>query len=188
MDPLALHARTLDHARTAVRGVGPDHWYAPTPCDDWHVRDVVNHLVQDALWVPYIMEGWSVDEVGDRFDGDVLGETPVATFDACEDAAHRYFSRPGALEEVVNLSFGDVRAEVYCVQRATDLLVHGWDVATATGQRYEVDDDVAQAAYDRNAPMITDEVRAAGIFGPEVAVPESAPPMQRLLGLLGRQP
>lgn len=188
LDPLTLHRTGVDLCLQAVGGIGPDQWRWPTPCAGWDVRALVNHLTAEDLWVPELLAGRTPEEVGDRFDGDVLGDDPVGTHARAAEAAHAAFATPGALERTVTLSFGQVPGSVYCLQRATDLVVHAWDLCRATGQPFTVAEEVAAYLLEWNRPHITEEVRAAGIFGPEVPVPEDAPAMDRLLGLLGRHP
>jgi uncharacterized protein (TIGR03086 family) len=70
-----------------VHGVPPDGWTAPTPCTEWTVRDLVNHLVGEHLWAPHLLRGETVEQVGDRYEGDVLGKDPVAAWDAAAEAS-----------------------------------------------------------------------------------------------------
>lgn len=187
MDPVALHGRGVAASRALVRGVGEDQWSLATPDTEWDVRDLVSHLVEEHLWVPPLVAGRRVSEV-EPFGDDVLGDDPAAAHDAAADAAQRAFEEPGALGRTVHLSFGDVPGTFYALQRTADLVIHSWDLAVATGQDLDLDDELVQAAWDVTAPAITPEVRAAGIFGPEVAVPDDADTLTKLLGLTGRDP
>ncbi len=187
MEALDLHRAGVEFARSVVAGIGDDQWDLPTPCTDWNVRDLVNHLVSEDLWVPELMAGKTIDDVGDRFTGDVIGDDPVAAQHASSGAAQEAFDG-GSLDQIVHLSFGDVPARILCVQRASDLVVHGWDVAAATGQDADVDPAVTDALYAINEPMITPEVRQMGIFGPAVEVGEDASSLDRLVAFLGRDP
>lgn len=183
-----LHRRALERARGVVSAVGDEQWQDPTPCSEWSVRDLVRHMTAECLWEPEILAGRSVEEIGDRFDGDVLGDAPQRAFDA---AAQRSLGALGGLDDLqrtVHLSFGDVPVEVYLWQRFTDALIHSWDLAMATSQDIELDPVLCEAALEVNRPMVTDDVRAAGIIGPEVAIADDAPICDRLLGFLGRDP
>src|SRR5207249_5014571 len=64
-----------------VQAVGDEQWHLPTPCTDWDVRVLVNHLVGENLWMPSMFEGKTVQDVGDRFAGDVLGADPKRAWD-----------------------------------------------------------------------------------------------------------
>ncbi|MBW3619373.1 MAG: TIGR03086 family protein [Actinobacteria bacterium] len=186
MDPIALHQRGVDVSDRLVRGIADDRWSAPTPCADWDVRDLVAHLVDEHAWVPPLLDGRTVAEVGE-VDAE-LGDDPVARHAEVAAAAQAAVVAPGALGRTVHLSFGDVPGSFYVLQRVADLVIHSWDLAVATDQALDLDDELVQAAWDATAPHVTPEVRAAGIFGPEVPVPEDAPLLDRLLGLTGRDP
>lgn len=179
------HQQALDLFAQHVRGVGDDQWDAPTPCSEWNVRDLVNHNASENWWTQPLMEGQRVEDVGDRYEGDVLGEDPVAGYDASAVAARKAFEADDALERTVHLSFGDVPAAMYLGQRVTDLLVHGWDLAVATGQDPTPPGELASWAWEVNEPH-RELIEAAEVFADPVEVPDDADPWTRLLGLLGR--
>src|SRR5262245_40333064 len=89
-----------------VRQVQPGQGTAPTPCTEWNVRELVNHLVGEDRWTAPIMAGSTIAEVGDRFDGDLLGANPVANAEDAAAEAVQAVSAPGAIDRVVHLSFG----------------------------------------------------------------------------------
>ena len=91
-----------------------DQWHAPTPDTEWDVTDLVQHLVYEQLWVPPLLAGKTIAEVGDAFDGDVLGDDPQRAWTSAAAAAQAAFAEPGALERTVHLSFGDVPATSIC--------------------------------------------------------------------------
>src|SRR5258708_16135629 len=97
-----------------VYSIGMGQWHDPTPCTDWDVRMLVNHVTVEQLWVPPLVQGSTVAEVGDRFDGDQLGADPVATWNAALRASSGAFSAAGALDGPVLLSSGDKAAAEYC--------------------------------------------------------------------------
>ncbi|MDX1658361.1 MAG: TIGR03086 family metal-binding protein [Nitriliruptorales bacterium] len=187
-DVTELHRRALLQTREVVAAIPDDRWSAPTPCSEWDVRDVVGHLTTECLWVPEILAGKTIEEVGDRFEGDMLGDQPRQAFDAAADGALAAMADLDDLQRTVHLSFGDVPAEVYAWQLFTDALVHGWDAGRGAGLDVGLDPDLCEAALAANRPMVTDEVREAGIIGPEVEVADDAPVCDQLLGFLGRDP
>lgn len=93
-DPLLdRHGEALDLFTDRVHAVRADQWGASTPCAEWSVRDLVNHLTAEQLWVPpLVSEGRTMAEVGDAFDGDVLGDDPVAAWDRAAAAARAAFA------------------------------------------------------------------------------------------------
>src|ERR1700732_1097333 len=81
-----------------ARQIGEQRWSAATPCTEWDVRMLVNHVAGEYLWVPEILAGRTIAEVGDRLDGDVLGGDPLAALIAARDAALVAIDGPAALE------------------------------------------------------------------------------------------
>ncbi|RKE22875.1 TIGR03086 family metal-binding protein [Streptomyces sp. TLI_171] len=184
---LALHARALDHFGDLVRAVPDDAWQAPTPCTDWTVRQLVGHLTSEQLWVPPLLGGATVAEIGDRFDGDVLGEDPVAAWTAAAAAARDAFAEPGALERTVQLSYGARRAAGYAREMTVDAIVHAWDLAQGIGADARIDPAAAEFGLAEIGPQAS-ALATSGLFADAVPVPADAEPGDRLLGLVGRDP
>lgn len=186
-DVLTLFRRAADDFGRRVHKIGADQWTAPTPCTKWDVRALVNHLAVEHLWVPSLLAGQTVAEVGDRFDGDQLGEEPVAAWDAAVAASTAAFAADGALERIVHLSYGDRPAGEYCREMVFDLAVHGWDLARAIGSDEQMDPETVAIAYHHLAPIVH-QWQDVGIFAPPVDVPADADEQTRLLALTGRHP
>jgi len=168
-----------------LRAVRPDQWSAPTPCADWDVRALVNHLVYEYLWVPELLGGATIAEVGDRFDGDVIGADPVRAWSSASDAVREAIAAT-PLDKVVNVSWGEISAREYATQFVTDVAVHGWDLARAIG----VDDTISLPVAESLLPQVekdSEGLTASGMFGTPVDVRLDADPQTRLLALLGRQ-
>ena len=81
MDVVTLHQAAVAGFGTLVHAVGPDQWTSPTPCAGWSVRELVNHVVGENRWAGQLLNGATVAEVGSRFDGDLLGDDPVAAWE-----------------------------------------------------------------------------------------------------------
>jgi uncharacterized protein (TIGR03086 family) len=184
-DIAELHARALDVTGRIVDGVPADRWHAPTPCGDWDARALVNHLVSRNWWAAELAAGRTIDEVGSRLDGDLLGDDPAAAHADSAAAAAAVFRRPGALDAPCAVSYGPVPGSVYAGHRFLDVLIHGWDLAVATGQDYTLDPELMQACRQIIEPQLQ-AFRSAGAFGPEVAVPAGTSAQTRFLALLGR--
>src|SRR5215208_6699304 len=87
MDVSTLHRRTVEAWQRTLDGIEPEQWAGPTPCTEWDVRTLVNHVVGEECWVRPLLAGQTIADVGDRFDGDLLGETPTeAGRNAASDA------------------------------------------------------------------------------------------------------
>src|SRR5262245_37284212 len=116
MELLDAHGRAMDVFDRAVHEVGAGDWDSPTPCAEWTVRDLVTHLVSEQLWVPDLLAGKTVAEVGDAYDGDVLGADPRQAWTDSARASRAAWLEPGTLSRTVHLSFGDYDGAEYCWQ------------------------------------------------------------------------
>ena len=184
-DLVALFTRSMERFVDRVSQVDAGQWSMPTPCTDWDVRVLVNHVTYEQLWAPHLLAGETVAQVGDRYDGDVLGAEPLATTRTATAASVAAFAATD-LDAIVHLSYADVPCREYIGQMLTDAEVHGWDLATATGQDRTLDDEVVAAVL----PVWREQealIRASGMFGEAQAVPDDADDATRLLALLGRR-
>jgi uncharacterized protein (TIGR03086 family) len=181
-----LHRRALDETRTVVAGVGRNQWKAMTPCDGWDVQTLLNHVVSGNLWAAELGAGATIEEVGGRLDGDVLGNDALVAYDSSAKLAAATFEAPGALEAPCAVSYGPVPGSVYAGHRFIDVLIHGWDLAVATGQDPTLDPELVDAAYGLlrgEAAM----VRASGMFGDDLPVLDDASTQTCLLAFIGRE-
>jgi uncharacterized protein (TIGR03086 family) len=185
---LARHAEALGLFGERVHAVRDDQWKAPTPCTDWTVRDLVNHLVSEQLWVPALVrDGATVEAVGNTFDSDLLASELAASWDTAARASRDAFAAPGALERTVHLSYGDTTAADYCAQMVTDLAVHAWDLSRAIGADERLPDDLLKFAVREVTPHAADLAKS-GLFAAPVEPPPGADVQTKLLCLLGREP
>lgn len=168
-----------------VHGVPKDMWAAQTPCSDWSTRDLVNHVVSEHFWAPHLLGGETVDQVGDRYDGDLLGDDPVSAWDKAITQSLNAFASVED-EQPVNLSFGTVPVDEYANQMLVDLTVHAWDLAGGSHQDERLDEHtVAHAlAYVQEH---AEDMAGSGLFSEPVEV-DSDDPQDQLLALLGRDP
>jgi uncharacterized protein (TIGR03086 family) len=184
MELETLYRRTLESWSDRVQAVAPERWDADTPCTDWDVRALVNHVVGEDLWTEALVRGATIEEVGDRFDGDLLGSDPrEAALDAAARAA-------GAVAETlpahgkVHLSYGDEDIDEYVAQLAADHLVHGWDLAAATGGDRDLDPELVDevAAWFAQREEV---YRSAGAVGPHLEA-AAGDAQSQLLAAFGR--
>jgi uncharacterized protein (TIGR03086 family) len=180
-----VHARALDATRRWVAGVGDAQWGATSVCADWTVRELVNHIVTGNYWAAELAGGKSIEDVGTALDGDVLGDDPVAAYDASASVAAAAFREAGAMGAPCAVSYGPVPGEIYCGHRFMDVLVHGWDVAASTGQDRAIDPALVEACFDVLEPQ-QEMLIASGMFGTMVSVPADADRQTQLLAVLGR--
>lgn len=185
-DVIALHRKACEGFGVLVHAVPVDQWSAPTPCSDWDVRALVGHVVGEDLWTPPLLAGRTIADVGDAFDGDLLGTDPVPAWDAALAGALEAAAEPGVAGRTVHLSFGDFPGEEYLRQLLADHLVHGWDLAVATGGDTALDPELVAACADWFAG-IEDAYRGAGVVGPRAEVASDADLQSRLLAAFGRR-
>jgi uncharacterized protein (TIGR03086 family) len=186
VDVRAVYTRCSAEFGARVHAVG-DRWDTPTPLPGWDVRQLVRHIVEEELWAPPLFAGETIEQVGSRFAGDLLGDDPVAAFDAAAAAAVTAVNTEGALDRTVHLSFGHHPGREYAMQLAADHLVHAVDLARALG----VDDtvDAATAAAVREWFTAMEPIyREMGVIGPRIDVPAGAGAQAELLGMMGRTP
>ena len=184
METSELFHRTVLRWQEIVSGVGEGQWAAPTPCEGWDVRALVNHVCGEGLWAVPLFEGATLEEVGDRFDGDVLADDPkAAALQAARaaDAVAAQRLQPGVR---VHLSYGEEDAGEYAMQLAADHLVHGWDLAAATGQERSMDPELVAAVAGWFADR-EEMYRSGGAVGPRADA--AGDPQAELLAAFGRR-
>ncbi|WP_330261421.1 TIGR03086 family metal-binding protein [Streptomyces sp. NBC_00539] len=184
---LRQHAEALRLFGGRVRAIAEGQWAAPTPCTEWTVRDLVNHVTGEQLWVPpLVTEGRTVEEVGEELSGDLLGEDPVVAWDRAAVAAHSAFAAPGALDRTVKLSYGPALGSAYCAELTADCVVHAWDLSRAIGADDRMPDGLVEFSLKEVMPY-ADALTPSGMFAPPLEVAPGADAQTRLLGLLGRR-
>ncbi|WP_328301664.1 TIGR03086 family metal-binding protein [Streptomyces sp. NBC_00435] len=186
-DPLLdRHAEALTLFGQYVHAVSDAQWDAPTPCGEWSVRDLVNHVTAEQLWIPpLVTDGRTVEDIGGTFNGDVLGTDPGAAWDEASAAAHTAFEIPGAMERTVLLSYGPALGSAYCSELTADCVVHSWDLARAIGADDRLPDGLVEFSIKEVMPY-ADGLAASGMYAAPLEVPAGANAQTRLLGLLGR--
>jgi uncharacterized protein (TIGR03086 family) len=180
------YRRSVEFWKGTVENVSGD-WSAPTPCTDWDVRALVNHVVGEDRWTKPLVDGRTIAEVGDAFDGDLLGEDPKPLAMAAADEALTAVAERLPAGGKVHLSYGEEDIAEYISQLVADHLIHGWDLAAATGQSRDLDPDlVAEVAeWFRNREDI---YRSSGAIAARPEVGENGNPQADLLIAFGRNP
>lgn len=192
MDVVELHRRTVTEFADRVAMVTDEQWDLHSPCPDWSVRDLVNHVVAEDRWSVPLLEGHTIAEVGSDLDGDLLGAhgreaTRAATIEALE-LVGQVVPTGGK----VHLSYGDEDVDEYVRQLAADHLLHAWDLAVATGGDTDLDpelvDEVATWFEGRE-----ELYRSAGLIDARAPMPVTPRTLaeehlHRLLAASGRDP
>lgn len=187
VEPRRAHERALEVFGDRLRGVADDRWSDRTPCEEWDVRALVNHCTAENYWAEQLLVGRTIEAVGDRLSGDLLGDTPVDDYEDSARRAREAANRVGALNRDVHVSYGTISGAAYLEHRWVDLVVHAWDLAVATDQDPALPDDLVVEALDLMLAQ-EEEVRASDVFGPAIDVGGAASAIDRLVAFLGRDP
>jgi len=183
-EPAQRHREVAGRFGDCVRGVrGTRDWDAPAPVAGWTARDVVRHLTD---WLPGFLASGS-DVVLPR--GPSVEADPVAAWQVLADGVQAVLDDPGVGERrLTNPHIGELPLDV-AIDRfyTTDVFMHTWDLARATGQDDGLDPEVCADLLAGMEP-IEDVIRSSGQYGARVEVPPDADAQARLLGFIGRDP
>ncbi|MQS15816.1 TIGR03086 family protein [Streptomyces kaniharaensis] len=190
-DPIDLLARALAQTAGLIDGVGVELAGHPTPCRSWDVGMLISHLLHDVRQFTVRAEGGRPDwsQPFERVENDWLH-----AFEAGAEELMDAWRAAGDLSGTIEVpGMGMLPARFPVDQAIAEFAVHAWDLARATGQSTDgLDHEVALAslAWARGAlkPEFRGPEEESHSFGPEVAVPEDAPPYDRLAGFFGRDP
>lgn len=186
-----LADRALDEVVAQVR---PEQWDMTMPPSFQRrgagelptLRTVIGYHAYDDAWVPDMLAGHTMEEVGkDRFDGDLLGDDPSARFSALVEKACAAAKVVDDLERTVHCSFGDFTTQQYFWQVNLFRGLRAHDIGKVTGVNITLPDELVRGIWDEVSPH-AEEWRAIGVFPAAIPVPEDAPLLDRLLGLTGR--
>lgn len=177
-EALALWRQVADGFTERLRAVGPDDWSRPTCCERWDVTSLVDHAIGAQRMVPKAL--------GASGDIDMTGDDLARVWDTVRVAADRALSAPGALDQVIQLPFGQMPAKEGFGFPTGDLLVHSWDLARAIGADDRLLAEACAVVYAKLEPL--DEViRAPGFFGPKLEPATGADAQDTLLAFVGRR-
>ena len=184
MDPKTQATTAVALLTPLVEGTRADQLDNQTPCSDWKVRDLLNHVIGGGHMFAAGLRGEAVP--GDA-PSDLIGEDHRAAFRASIDGFSAALAHADDLDAPVTLPFGTLPTVAALQLAAGDLLVHSWDLATATGQPFDPPTDFVEASYGFFQVAVNDDLRAAGLFGPPVAASDDAAPLDKLLAHAGRR-
>jgi uncharacterized protein (TIGR03086 family) len=182
LDPLDQLRRSLAAVAALISSIRPDQWSAPTPCEQWDVHRVVEHLVGMNLVFAAMLADERPPQHGEGLPSD---ELPQAFSDSAATLL-RAFAEPGALDRSYTGPLGIATGSDRLKIRLYDLLAHGWDLAVATGQPAQLPDDAAEFVLGFVREQLSDDART-GRFGPPQAVPDGASALEHLVTFLGRR-
>ncbi|MEE1760942.1 TIGR03086 family metal-binding protein [Streptomyces sp. SP18BB07] len=178
---LDAFTRVQDTVGALVRAAAPEQFGLPTPCEEWTVRDLLDHLVWENIIWGGLAQG-TPPTVGHAEDH--LGDDHIAAFETAAATARAAFRQPGLLDR----SFGPAPGRRAVEQLLVELLVHGWDLATALGRDRDLEPDLARAALPVVREIYGGLPRTAGgSVAPVRSAPEHGPPLDRVAAFLGRR-
>jgi uncharacterized protein (TIGR03086 family) len=174
--------RAFDAVAGLISNIRADQWPAPTPCTDWTVRQVVNHLIgMNRVFAALLAD----QPPPPRPSPDHVEDDPVGAYRDSAAALRAAFGGPGVLERAYLGPLGTATGAERLQIRLYDLLAHGWDLAQATDQPADLPDDLAEQSLAFVRTQLTEQSRA-GRFGRAQIVAEQAPAVERLVAFLGR--
>jgi uncharacterized protein (TIGR03086 family) len=183
-EPMELLVLAIDEFGRRLRLVGPDDWTRSTPCTEWDVRALVNHVVGANVRYELSLHGASTAQVEATRTVDHLGDDPFGAFIATSAAMVAAFHEDGALDGTHHHVTGDRTGRELLAMRILDLAVHGWDLARAIGTDEAMDNDVVEFLLTHTFEVDLGPAFAVGA----VDIPSDASQQDRLLYRLGRHP
>lgn len=185
MDPKVLFKKGLEQASATIKCVERRYFKNPTPCTDWNCQNLLNHMLYELSWVPDVLAGKTIAQVGTRYNGDLLGKNHIANW---QNAANKAVAAVNKVDlgKTVHLSYSDVPASAYIAEIGTDLLIHAWDAAQSFSCSLIMQQDLARAIYHKILPR-KKEYANSGLFGKPFNAPAGARLQTRLLAMLGRR-
>lgn len=190
IDRYALASAEFERRLVLVR-----QWDAPTPCTEWDVRQLVNHMARGNLNYVRLTEGVSGAEFLRLRDADALGDDPVGSYARSVRECVTAFSQPGALQRIVDYPLGKVTGGQALAVRTTDTVIHTWDLARALGVDDELQADLV-AWIDEHLDEIYDGLPVKPVEGAAKhrffaasagGIADDATKQERLLHWMGRQ-
>lgn len=185
MNPKDLFTNSIKQTTQCVKQIKIDHLSNKTPCSEWNLKELLNHMVYELLWMPDLLQGKTVAEVGDKYDGDVLGNAPKQAWETASKEALAAVEAAD-LTAPTHLSYADVPVSRYITEMAGEILIHGWDLGQSINCSVIFDKDVAEEVYRFYASNIKG-LRDGGFVGKSVDVPEDASIQVKLLAMMGRR-
>jgi uncharacterized protein (TIGR03086 family) len=187
MEGVELLQQVVAETTRLVDGTSEADLAKPTPCTEWTVRDLINHVTGGSTMFAVSAEQGSVPDelMGQLMGGDNLGDDYKGAFKTATTRALAAFDGPGALEKIVKLPFGEMPAGIALNVAIVDVATHAADLAVATGQSM-ANDEMIEAALAIGRQMDSPMMRSPGVFGPAQPCADSAPAMERLLAFAGR--
>jgi uncharacterized protein (TIGR03086 family) len=184
MDVITTFQKSANATATIARGIRPEQLDNPTPCDEWNVQDLINHLTGSLDY--FKARGLGEDSGPPQSAPPTPYDETIKRLEAAAMATAAAWRRPGALEQTIKTGAGEMPGSAMANLALSEMLTHTWDLARATGQRLSADDVDVNGVLAGMKQSLKPEARKPG-FAPELQAPQEAPPIDRLAAFLGRQ-
>lgn len=185
LDRFLLAAKGFEHH---LRAVPADGWGAPTPCTEWDVRQLVNHMTRGNLNYVALLRGASRAEFLAARDADALGCDPVTAFTESVRLCAGAFAEAGALDRIVDYPLGELTGRRALAVRTADSVVHTWDLARALGADDALDPGLVGWLDEDFDAVFSGLPETSGFFADPPPGPPGAARQDRLLRRFGRDP
>ncbi|MCI4658980.1 hypothetical protein [Cryobacterium zhongshanensis] len=175
--------------RSVIDRITPEQLSLPAPAE-WTskenptIRDILAAHARDEAWVGDVLAGRTIEEVGDRFNGDLLGSDPIASYDRINDEATAVVQQDLDPAAIVHLQYGDYPLAEYLQHTSIYRAFQAWSIANYLGLEYALPASLVDLLWEQILPQV-DEWRQYGVFPPAVEVPADADKETRLLGMTG---
>ena len=189
-NPVELFEKATNRVSEVVSGIKQDQISASTPCSEWDIRALLGHLIGGAENFAKVLSGTdpTLNSTSSSQSADADAASLSKAYKSAVAGALQAAKAPGALEKKVATPIGEMAGGEFLAANFMDHMVHGWDLAKATGQDTKLDPQLAEACYQMFVPGMADMGREHGVFGAVVLVPDSASTQDKLLAYMGRQP
>lgn len=185
-DVLNLYERGTGWASSRISRVDPELLAVATPCSEWNLRDLLNHVIAGAHLFALMAKGeYTRPPSGELLD--FIGDDPGRSYAAARQEALAAFSAPGVLTSTLSAPFGEVAGRELLAIGFCDHVIHGWDIAESTGQDSAIPADLADAAWSLAEGRL-EQFRPTGRFAQRLNVADDATSQQKLIGYSGRTP
>ena len=179
-NPVELYQTATKATQRLIASVKPDQLESATPCSEWDVKALIDHLIGGAA---FFSAGLAGEEPSDPPHADSLAEAyGILAAKVVEVAGN-----PSNLERQIPTPFGEMSGGEVLFGAFMDTVVHGWDLAKATGQDTSLSAEHVEILSQAFGPQM-DGLRQSGLFGAEVSVGSDASSQDKLIGMMGRQP
>jgi uncharacterized protein (TIGR03086 family) len=186
-DPRAIFARAVAQTESVIAAMRPDQAGLPTPCTDWDVRTLVSHMTGGVVRIALIGEGADALHVPPFTDlDDQQPREWAATYRAAGARAAAAWADGAKLDALFAVPWGKVPGRVAVAGYVREVLAHGWDLAAATGQETELDQELGAFALEVSRRSLPASGREGIPFGPVVPAPAGAGVYAQLASWLGR--